>query len=265
MVNPPEGSLSLEGVIYADRSVKISPINRGQVVEIKKREGDYVEAGEVIARLKYDKAEIARDRAQAAVALAEARLELATLDAAYYLKEFQKTEDLFKSKAASESELNQARLKRDEAEISKKITEADLATTKAELRYVEADLDETNVKSPVKGVITERLLDEGEIYEPGDRIIMFQILAIDTVKVFVNLPQEYLTKIKIGDKVRVKVALGGETLYDGDGAVSYIHPTIDASSETVLVKIAVPNPKHAIKVGLRGTVTFNVPAVPDKP
>jgi len=250
--------LELEGIIYANKTVHLGTVDRGQVAEINKKEGDEVAAGEVLARLKYDKAEIQRDQAATAIALAEARLQLAATDADYYERDFKKTDELYKNKAASESEVDQARLKRDESALNKVVAESDLAMAKETLRYREADVEETKITSPIKGVVTQKYIEVGEIYEAGSTPVpMFEIIDIDTVKVVVHLPQEFIPRVNVGDKVRVKVELSGEALYDGEGTVAYMHPTIDPSSETLLVKIDVPNPDHKIKVGLRGKVTFN--------
>jgi len=255
--------LELEGIIYANKTVRLATMDRGQVAEVNKKEGDEVAAGEVVARLKYDKSEIQRDQAATAVALAQARLQLATTEADFYEQDFKKIEDLYKNKAASESELDQAKLKRDEAALNRVIAESDLAMTKATLRYREADLEETKIISPIKGVVTQKYVEVGEIYEAGNTPNpMFEIVDIDTVKIVVHVPQEYIPQVKIGDKTRVKVGLSGLTLYEGDGTVAYINPTIDPSSETLIVKIDVPNGDHKIVVGLRGKVTFNFAATP---
>jgi RND family efflux transporter MFP subunit len=250
----------VEGVIYANQYVHLSTMSRGQVAEILKKEGEEVEKDKEVARMKYDKATIERDRAKTSKNLAKSRLQLAIKQSEYYEQDLKKVEELFKSKAATEDEYNQAKLKRDGAAINKEIAEGELAMEEETLKYREADLEETYIRSPIKGVITQKYIEVGEIYDPNDRTPMFEIIDIDTVKIVVHIPQEYMRAVKAGDKVRVKVELSEETLYDGDGTVSYIHPTIDPSSETMLVKVDVANtPDHKIRVGLKAKVTFDKP------
>ena len=247
------------GIVRENMSVSVGTVGSGQIAEINREKGDEVEKGAVLARLRYDKVEIEIERAKISVTLSEARAELAAHELKFYAREHEDALKLKEEGAATASEVLEAEQEMIRAKISLTVAKGELKMAKALLRYREVVLEDTKILSPIKGVVTEKFIEVGEVYDSGDRIPMFEIIDIDVVKVFVYVPLELVPKVRPGDKVKVKVELPGKTLYDGEGQVVYLHPTIDAGSETMLTKIEVPNGDHEIKVGLRATVTFSWP------
>ncbi len=247
------------GIVRENMSVSVGTVDRGQIAEINREEGDEVEKDAVLARLRYDRVEIEIERAKISVTLSEARAELAAHELKFSPRDYDDVLNLKEEGAATASEVLEAEQEMIRAEISLKVAKGELKMAKELLRYREVELEDTKILSPIKGVVTKKFIEVGEVYDTGDRIPMFEIIDIDVVKVFVYIPLELVPKVRPGDKVKVKVELPGETLYDGEGQVVYLHPTIDAGSETMLTKIKVPNGDHKIKVGLRAIVTFSWP------
>lgn len=244
----------LQGIVRANKSVRVGTVNRGQLAEVNKEEGDEVQAGEVLARLKYDRAQIEIERAKISIVLAEVKQKQAALEMAYYTNEY--NEMVKMGDAVRKDEVLKAEQNMRMAEINVKVADGEMKMAQEVLNYRQMELEETKILSPIKGIVTKKLVEVGEIYEVGDRLPMFEIIDLDTVKVFVYLPLDCVPKVRLGATVKVKVELSEKTLYEGEGRVVYLHPTIDAGSETLLAKIDVPNPKHEIKVGLRAAVTF---------
>ncbi len=261
------------GIIRANKSVRLGAVNRGIVAEINKKEGDEVKEGDVLARLRYDRAEVERERAEISVELAKAEEELAALELEYYAREYNNLRRLrfgsdqndkdnptpLPDAAATQDEVDEAEQNMKRAEANHKIKQGELKMAQEALKYRNIDLEDTKIISPIKGIVTQKLIEVGEMFEPGDYKPMFEIIDIDVVKVFVYLPLEFIPRVSLGDVVRVRVELSGNVLYEGEGKVAYLAPTIDAGSDTMLAKIEVPNPEHKIKVGLRAEVAFRRP------
>jgi multidrug efflux pump subunit AcrA (membrane-fusion protein) len=259
----------LRGIIRANKSVRLGPINRGIVAEVNKEKGDEVKEGDVLARLRYDRAEVEYKRAEISVELSRAEKELAALELEYYAREYNNLRRLrfgndqndkdnptpLPNAAATQDEVDEAEQNMKRAEANHKIKQGELKMTQEALKYRNIDLEDTKIISPIKGIVTQKLIEIGEMFEPNNYKPMFEVIDIDVVKVFIYLPLEFIPKVSLGDVVRVRVELSG-VLYEGEGKVAHLATTIDAGSDTMLAEIEVPNPEHKIKVGLRAEVTF---------
>ena len=102
--------------------------------------------------------------------------------------------------------------------------------------------DNTQLLSPISGIITARNYDNGDIYA-GNPII--QVQQIKPVKLLINVSEMQYTKIKKGMDVKVVV-----DVYDKDeftGKVSLIYPTIDPRTHTFAVEISISNTNEKIR------------------
>jgi HlyD family secretion protein len=81
--------------------------------------------------------------------------------------------------------------------------EADLEAAQATLEVVRTQLAETRVLSPLDGVVLLRLVEEGEVVQPGQPLL----IVIDPQELFlkVYVSEEDIGKVRLGSPVRVKV------------------------------------------------------------
>ena len=129
--------------------------------------------------------------------------------------------------------------------------ETDLKLARVELLEAETRIEMKSVKSPIAGIITERMRDAGEFIATE---AAFTVVSIDPLFVEVIVPVEHLYRIKVGSVATVTP----ETPVDRpfQATVIYTDPVVDPASGTFRVRLELPNPGSAIPSGLRCAVDF---------
>lgn len=237
--------------------VLLAPTETAQVLSVKVRRGDRVEAGEAVAVMERRDAEIAVD--QAAAALAQAKAQLADLqqgkrpeeidvlqadlvkaeaDKAEAERELRRTEGLFERGIATQAqydkaktsltlaraEVGQARANLAVAKLPARPEEIEAARyrlegAKAELEQARWRLSERVVEAPADGRIDDVIRNPGDLAGPSAPVI--SMLPDGAIKLKVYVPEEAFSSIKVGDVLSVRC--------DGCGAgltarISYISP-----------------------------------------
>ncbi len=117
-------------------------------------------------------------------------------------------------------------------------------------------VENTILRSPISGVVTERNYDSGDYYSVSTPIYVVQ--EITPVKILVDISESDYTKVKKGDTVSITAeALPGKTF---SGRINRIYPTMDDSSHTFSVEVLVSNTDRALRPGMyvKVEVTFGV-------
>jgi len=216
--------------------------------------GDFVRKGQEVAFL-----DTAVDRAQAdisrqkskmvgAVRSGESRVEFTTNKA-------QRTQELHLQNFISTQG-------RDEAATEKRLAEAELQDSLDNRRLAELDLTRQNevirlktIRSPVNGVVVERLLNVGELAEAGvGRKPMFKIAEIDVLNVEVLLRADSWGKVKVGDAIEVLPEVPAGTRLSAK--VKVIDRVLDAASGTYGVRLELPNAQRRVPAGIRCKAIF---------
>ena len=124
-----------------------------------------------------------------------------------------------------------------------------------ELARARAELEQRVIRSPIDGVVTERLLGPGEYGHPDTHIV--SLASIDPLYVEAYPAVRYHGRIKAGD-------MGTVTLDSGEvrqAKVTVVDQVFDASSGTFGVRLELPNPGMKLPAGTRCRVAFDIPAV----
>src|SRR6202044_3653003 len=118
------------------------------------------------------------------------------------------------------------------------------------------------VTAPFDGVVTARNTDIGALVQAGDNSgpkELFHMAAIQTLRVYVAVPEIYAASVKTGEKAKLTLdALPGETL---TGTVVRNADAIDATSRTLNVEVDVDNPTGRLLPGAYAFVHLKVPAI----
>ena len=99
------------------------------------------------------------------------------------------------------------------------------------------------VTSAMNGVVTKRNIDSGGYLNTGDSL--GAVADLSSVWFLGNVFESDLPKLKIGQKVDIQVM--GSKLDQYQGKISFISPTFDAQTHTVVVRVDLPNPKGELK------------------
>ncbi len=110
-----------------------------------------------------------------------------------------------------------------------------------------------NLYSPIDGVVTDKLEDEGNMFTANP---ILEVMQMDKLKVQVSVSEQYFANVKVGMPVAVSVDIyPGETF---TGNVSLIYPAIDPGTRTFTVEITIPNAHNKLRPGMFARCTINM-------
>ena len=245
------GSQSFDCVIEPHRVVKDGSSVDGILEEVFVQRGDFVDEGQLLARLKSEveqaSVELARIRAKNNVAIESGRSRLK-----FFGNKQQRTEMLFQKQVASTAARERAETEELLANYELKKAEFEKGLAKVELKRAEAILAQRTIISPMAGIVTERMLSPGAfIYEQATLLTLAQI---DPLNVEVYVPISAYGSIRkgmLGEVSPVKL-VGG--VYRAK--VTIVDVVFDAASGTFGVRLELPNPEQQIPAGLKCSVRF---------
>lgn len=138
-----------------------------------------------------------------------------------------------------------------EVEMSK----ANLNATKMNIESTELLIRESNLKTPITGIVATRSKERGEAVKEGEPIY----IIVDTSQVLIryNVNESDVWKLEVGQKVKFTAdAYPGKSY---NGKIHLISPLVDPQSRTVEVKVISDNPKSELKPGMfsRGEIAFS--------
>ena len=228
--------LEAVGTIRAAQASTLASQVMGNLVEVRVREGDRVQRGQVLAVIDDNQARVALDRANAVDAasgqtLAAANSELALAEST--LKRFQ---TLFEKKSVSAQEFDEVKTRQQAALARRDMARADQEQAKAAIAQSTNALEYTRIRAPFNGVITEKKVDSGTLASPGMPIFTLEDTRRYRLEASIN--ESDLALVRIGQPVPVLVdALGADPL---PGKVVQIVPAADPGSHSFLIKVELP-------------------------
>lgn len=199
-------SVSATGTIEPIRAVGINSQLSGALTSVNVEEGNAVQAGAVLARL--DSREV-----QAQLASAEASLELARRTA-------QRSEQLREQQIVTAAEYD-----RDQAALTAAVATRDQLKTR---------LGYATIRAPIAGVITEKLVETGDVV--STQTPMFTIADRSTLVVRVQISELDVTALNTGDLVEVLVDAHPDRTFRG--RIRRVFPSANPESRLVPVEVA---------------------------
>jgi RND family efflux transporter MFP subunit len=115
------------------------------------------------------------------------------------------------------------------------------------------------VYAPFDGVVTARTVDTGQLIDQGAAKELFHLQAINTLRIYTNLPQVYSQSVKRGMKVDLDFPEHPGKIYQG--TLVRTADAIDPASRTLLVEIDVNNSDGQLLPGSLAQVHFKTPTV----
>ncbi|GIW53406.1 MAG: RND transporter [Gemmatimonadales bacterium] len=204
------------GEVEALNDVVVSAEEGGVIREFYVEKGSAVERGQAVAKI---------DDAVLAAQVREARA-AAQLAREQYERQRAVWEE---SRVGSEIALLQAR------------SQAEAAA--ARLAALEARLEKTVIRSPVKGILDERYLEAGEMAAPGAPLV--RVVAAHKLKITAGVPERFAPDIRPGAEARVTFdVLPGRVFA---AAVGFVGASVDSRSRTFPVEVLLDNPDGVIK------------------
>ncbi len=195
---------------------------RGIVQNLQVEEGDYVKAGQVLAKIEDDQYRIESERAKA------------TMDR--LSNEYNRNKELFEKKLISAEVYENSRY---EFESQRSAYEL------AQLNY-----DYTSIKSPISGVISERFIKVGNMIGTDQQV--FKVTDFDPIQANLYIPEHERSKMKKGQRAElIADAIPGKVFA---GKVERISPTIDPQTGTFKVTVYLDDNDDLLRPGMFGRV-----------
>ena len=222
-----EQVVAATATVSAAQGVTVSAEAGGRVTEILFESDDTVEEGQALVQL-----DTSTEESQLASAQATADLARTDLD---------RLRKLVKKKLASEDTVDRAR--------------AEVKETLAEVGVIETMIDKKTVRAPFTGRLGLRQVDPGQILSVGDPVVALQML--DPVYVDFSVPQQQLSLLKRGMRVRVISDASPDESFDGE--ITAINLEVDPLTRNVQVRSQVSNPEEKLRTGMFVNVEVVLP------
>ncbi|HLP09072.1 MAG TPA: efflux RND transporter periplasmic adaptor subunit [Opitutaceae bacterium] len=239
--------LTVSGYIINRERIEISPRFQGVVAWLGVKKGDPVEKDQIVVRL-----EDAEQRAN--VATAEGRLATAQVAVERAELSYHRIHDLFVGKVVSDDAEDEARLAVAAAKAALREADGQLALARTYLEW-------TVIRSPISGVVLEKLAEPGELVTPqsfgGTRGPSTAVLAVADprdLQVELDINETDLAKIALGDRCRVIPEAYPDKSYDG--VVAEISPEANRQKGTLQIKVGIQNPDKHLTPELTAKVEF---------
>lgn len=217
-------TVSLTGVIAANRDVAVVSETQGRVTAVFSNVGDVKQSGSVLVQVDDELKKAAFDAAEVNYQKAK--------------KDLERYESLYKDHTITDSQIESSRL----------------AFKSAETQYIVArrQYRDTKITTPIAGVVASRAVEVGTTVAPGS--VVANIVDISKLKVKINVAESDAFKLKTGGKVRVFTDIYPATAFEG--TVASISDKGD-EAHTYPVEVTLANSReHPLKAGMFARVEF---------
>ncbi len=222
----------------------------GYLDKVNFNDGDFVKEGDVLFVIDQRPYKAALDQARATRDSAKARVDFSRTD-------LERAEILTKQGNIAEQATDQRRQ-------NSQTAQADFASAQANVAAVSLNLAFTEVKAPISGKISQRLVTVGNIVQ-ADQTRLTTIVSLDPVYFGFTVDERsflnYQRTLGIGmgaldatSKPSIMIALTGEDRPTHPGKLDFVDNALDAATGSILLRATVDNKDNYIKPGLFGTI-----------
>ncbi|MBI4815417.1 MAG: efflux RND transporter periplasmic adaptor subunit [Deltaproteobacteria bacterium] len=225
------------GTTYPKEVAEIGPKISGIITKLEVREGQRVKKGEVLFR--QDDADARLRLSQAEVGLEAAKIQLKAMQV-----ELDRNKTLLEQGAIQRAQWDQLEPRFEGAKIGVQQAEVGIEISK---KY----LDDAIVRSPISGVITSKIKNEGEMVTTMPPTVVVVVQDQSTLELRFRMPERALVTVKSGDRVSARFdALG----LAREARVVRLAPVVDARTRTIELTAELPNADGALRPGLLAQV-----------
>jgi len=239
------------GTLRAAQTSQLAAQMMGNIVEIRVREGDRVQRGQVLAVIDEAQPRAALDRATAADLAAQQEITASESDFELADATFKRYQTLYEKKSVSPQEFDEIKARYQAAQARREMARAGQAQAKAALQQAHTALGYTHIVAPFDGLVTEKKADVGTLATPGMPIFTVEDLHRYRLEATVN--ETDLRYVRQGQQVPVAIDALSER--EMKGKVVEIVPAADPASRSFLVKVELPA-DPALRSGLFGRAEF---------
>lgn len=255
-------TVSASGKVYPEDERKVSSDVSGEIVDLYVEEGDSVRKGQLVARVYADILSSAKERASSVVSQQQAQVSNAEASLASFKARFDQAKfnydrqkKLLDDKVISRAEFEQAESQFLSARADFSAAQQTIASGKAAVRSAEATLTEANknlsrtsIVAPMDGIVSLLAVKKGERVVGTAQMAgteMLRVADMSKIEVRVDVSENDVTKIHIGDSANVEVDAYNNRKFIG------VVTKIASSSSAVTATTAASGDVTSYKVHIR--------------
>ncbi|MCF8322046.1 MAG: efflux RND transporter periplasmic adaptor subunit [Flavobacterium sp.] len=207
--------LDIQGNVDTKENILVQPEFSGTLTSLTVKAGQRVSKGQILGRV--DDAGLSQ--------------QLASLESSYALAKttFERQKNLWDKKIGSEIQFLQA--------------QNQMTAAQKGVAQLKAQLSKTIIRAPFSGTIDEVFVEKGQVVAPSPQGLM-RIVNLNNMFVSTSVPESYIGKLKIGDKVSVFLTSLNKTY---SGKVRQIGNFINPNNRSFGIEVGLPNPDNLLR------------------
>jgi HlyD family secretion protein len=244
-----EIQVTANGTVEPIDRIQLKSKASGEIVQMNVEQGDYVQKGRLIARLDQ------KDE-KAAVAQAQADLDIAKADLEQSQKAYERSEQLYKQNLISEEE-------KDQIELNYATAKGRLVRAVTTLDRAKERFDESVVYAPIPGIILQKYVEEGQIIASGVSTVgggspIADIADMAAVYVKAGVDEIDIGKIRVGQEASVTADAYPNLRFLGKIVRISPEARIDQNVTLFDVIVQVENREGKLKSGMNAEIEISV-------
>lgn len=221
------------GTTFPRAQAQVGPNMSGVLAKVLVEEGDLVKKNDLLFRLRGQDFDLQVQRAQAALKSAEVGMKAVKV-------EYDRTQRLVEKNAINQAAWDQVQAQYESAQ-------AGVAQAKVALAMAQKARADAAVRSPIAGVITAKLKNEGEMVTMMPPSVVVVVEDHSVLELRFRLPEQEVSALSVGDTVQAAFTAVGMTR---DAKVVRISPSVDPRTRTIEVVTEIPNADGQLKAGM---------------
>ncbi len=210
--------ITANGKIQPETEVTISPDVSGEIVDLVVKEGDEVVKGQYLLKIKPEAYQMARNRAEASLNNARARLKQSEAQLEMASLDYKRNSKLFEDDAISKSEFEQSLTTYNSAQAEKEASEFSVMSAQATLDEADESLRKTSVYAPMVGTISSLSVELGERVVGTSMMSgteMLRIANLHRMEVEVEVNENDIVRVTNRDTALIEVDAYPDTRFKG--------------------------------------------------
>ena len=211
-------SVTATGTLDPEFKVVITPEVTGEIVELPVKEGDFVQKGQLLIRIKSDAYRAQVQQSEASLNSAKATLSMNKAQLDKVTSDYNRAKELRAKNLASDSDLETAKSAYLSAKGAYEGAEAQIAQMQAALKVQLDQLSKTSIYSPMTGTVSqlnvelgERVLGSG--FSQGTNVMT--ISDLKSMLAVVDVDENDVVLVSPGDTARIKIDAFGDKVFKG--------------------------------------------------
>ena len=208
-----------DGKIQPEIEIKISPDVSGEIIELKVKEGDWVNQNDLLLRINpeiyaanLDRMEASLNNIKAQLAQQKAQLKDAEI-------KFTRNASLFEKGAISSTEYETSQNNYELAQLAVKASYHNVESSEAAVKEVQNNLNRTSIFAPISGTISRLNVEQGERVVGTAQMTGTELLRIadfNQMEVIVDVSENDIMRVNLNDRAEVRIDAYSKDVFEGE-------------------------------------------------